>query len=225
MQLRSLTKPLLDAARRHLCRTTHGTYQTRYNALVHDFLKFTDDPGAQAWLEAEFGQWARDLPVELRDALVAYKNSGYQDLNEDLRNGFENDDHHKLDRAIASHTLGQAVIAYRGIIDGAERLHGLTTGAELDDEGYWSTSLLEDVAWGFASTGSRPETRVVLRIFLDAGTHAIETVAPDLVEEMHEYELLLPRGSKFTLLAEPELRTAEKANNAPYYLIDVELMP
>ena len=27
-------------------RTTDGTYQTRYNALVDDFLKFTDDPGA-----------------------------------------------------------------------------------------------------------------------------------------------------------------------------------
>lgn len=206
-------------------RTTNETYHKRYTTLVNDFLKFTDDPGAQAWLEAEFGQWAKLLPQDLRDALVAYKNSGYERLNDEARNGFENEDHELLDRAIASHTLGEAIIAYRGIIDGAERLHGLTTGAELEDEGYWSTSLLEEVAWGFASTGSRPETRVVLRIFLDAGAQAIKTVAPDLVEEMHEYELLLPRGSTFTLLAEPELRPAEKAGGAPYYLIDVELTP
>lgn len=225
MTLRASAKRLIAAACNHGGSTSHGTYHDRYTQLVNDFLKFTEDPGAQAWIEAEFGQWARDLPDDLRAALAAYKNSSYQRLNEELRSGFENNEHLELDRAIASHTLGEAVITYRGIIDGTEQMHQLTMGAELHDEGYWSTSLLEEIAWGFASTGTRPETRIVLRIFLDAGAQAIETVAPDLVEEMHEYELLLPRGSRFTLLAEPELRQAEKAGGAPYYLIDVELNP
>lgn len=225
MKLSAPAQRLISAACNHHRSTANGTYQDRYTRLVNDFLKFTEDPGAQAWIEAEFGRWARDLPADLRAALVAYKNSGYQRLNDQLRSGLEHDEHRQLDRAIASHALGEAVITYRGIIDGTEQMHQLTMGAELYDEGYWSTSLLEEIAWGFASTGSRPETRIVLRIFLDAGTQTIETVAPDLVEEMHEYELLLPRGSRFTLLAEPELRQAEKAGGAPYYLIDVELTP
>ncbi|HMS71393.1 MAG TPA: ADP-ribosyltransferase [Baekduia sp.] len=219
MKLRTLTKALLDTLRR----IKYDTYQKRYTALVDDFLKFTADPEAQAWLEAEFGEWVRDLPEDLRDALVDYKNSAYDRLNDELRNGFESDEHHQLDRAIASHTLREAVIAYRGIIDGDEGLHEFVEGAEVGDLGYWSLSLLEEVAWGFASTGSYPTARVVFRIFLDAGTTVIYAAAPDLVEEMHEYELLLPRSSKFRVIEPAQLRTA-KANNETYYLIDLELI-
>ena len=51
----------------------------------------------------------------------------------------------------------------------------------------------------------------------------IYAVAPDLVDEMHEYELLLPRSSRFRVIERARLRTA-KANNDTYYLKDLELI-
>lgn len=223
MNRKSQAGTLQDTVRTPL-RTAHGTYQSRYTPAAGDFARLATDPDAKTWIQSEFRQWGKNAQ-HVHDALHRYKNSAYQRLNEELRCGFEHEEHRRLDRAIASHTLSQPVVTYRGVIDGDERLHRLTEGAELEDDGYWSTSLLQDIAWGFASTGTRPEHRVVLRIFLDPSAHTINTVAPDLVEEMHEYELLLPRGSRFALLADPELRRAPKADNAPYYLIDVELMP
>jgi len=205
--------------------TTDGSYHKRYSALVDDFLRFATDTEAQAWLEGEFGQRAEQLSPELRDALITYKNSDYERLNEHARNGLETREHLLVDDAIASHTLSKPVIGYRGIIDGTECLHRLSRGARIEDAGYWSLSLLEDIGWGFASTGRRPETRIVFRVRLDARHHAIPAAAPDLLEEMHEYELLLARGSQFELLEQPRLRRAAKAGGAAYYLIDVELMP
>jgi len=200
-------------------------YQIRYTAVVDDVLRFSTDAEADAWLQEEFDGWVDGLADELREALTAYKNSGHDELNEDARNGFETGEHLLLDDAIATHTLRTPVFAYRGVIDGGEQLHSFKPGARIGDAGYWSLSLLEDVAWGFASTGSRPETRIVLRVLLDAGSRVIHTAAPDLIEEMHEYELLAPRGCTAVLVELPRLCRAEKAGGAPYYLIDVELIP
>lgn len=203
--------------------TTDGSYRKRYTALVDDFLRFATDSAAQTWLEGEFGEWAQRLSPELRQALVAYKNSDYQDLNDNARDGFELPQHHLVDQAIASHTLSRPVICYRGIIDGDQGIHEFVPGAEVRDLGYWSLSMLEDVAWGFASTGSTPTSRVVFRVFLAAGTQVIKAAAPDIIEEMHEYELLLPRGSRFEVMA-PATAKVAAANNATYYTIDVELI-
>lgn len=205
--------------------TNDGSYRKRYTTLVDDFLRFATDLDAQAWLEGEFGQWAQQLSPELREALVSYKNSDYQHLNDQARAGFEQPEHRLVDHAIASHALSKPVIGYRGIIDGAELLHDLRRGDRIQDPGYWSLSLLEEIAWGFASTGGRPETRIVFRVRLDARINVIPAAAPDLLEQMFEYELLLSRGSQFELVEDPRIRFASKAGGAPYYLIDLEPLP
>lgn len=191
---------------------------------MDDFLEIATDSDAQVWLEGEFGQWAKELSPDLRATLITYKNSDYERLNQAARSGFETKDHLLVDAAIASHTLSKPVIGYRGIIDGDEILYRLSRGARIEDAGYWSLSLLEDIGWGFASTGSRPETRIVFRARIDARHQAIPAVAPDLLEQMYECELLLGRGSQFELLEQPRLRHAAKAGGAAYYLIDVELI-
>jgi len=213
----------LIAAAWHRQRSSKGTYDACYNPLVNEPRDFTNEQEAREWLDAEFGAWAQALTAEQRDALRSYKGLAYQEINEAARTGFERPEQALLDAAIEAHTLTESVVAYRGLVDPDAGLHLLYEGDEITDDGYWSLALLQHTAVEFTTAATRPETAIVLRVALDAGVHAIRAAAPDQVEDMHENELLLARGSRFRLADDPVLQPVAETGGRGHYIIDVEV--
>jgi hypothetical protein len=190
---------------------------------------FTSLAAAQTWIAARFGEWAKSLTDGERLALHDYKGTGYREINEWARGGdrFDADEElratvARLDRALARYRLLEAVWVYRGI---AEETYQLLTnavvGATVADAGYWSTTLVRETAEKFLTDSSDEDDEpVLLRILLPGGMHAISAGAPDLVREMSEAEILLPRGSRFTVL---ETHLAD--DFTPHHTIDLEAHP
>jgi hypothetical protein len=88
---------------------------------------------------------------------------------------------------------------YRGIKDISKMSKDLKVGQVLTDKAVMSTSMGDDVAWDFASTGEQP---VVLQINLPKGTPFLYSdfaTGKELSDVSNEYEILLKPDSKLKI--------------------------
>lgn len=174
-------------------------------------LAFDHFDDAVGWLRTTFTAWVDQLEAGERDAVRIYKGDGYEDINDYLRYAIDPDAAPddidavigRIDGALRKACLPEPVIAYRAfeseLLAVAIESGGDLIGDEIDDEAFLSTSLLRDVCRGFL-TGSGID--VLGRILIPGGAHVGAFVgAPDLVYDLHEVELLLPRQTVLRITA------------------------
>jgi len=144
-------------------------------------------------------------PKEKR-ALKNYKygeiDNGYLMINRGLREGtVPSDDVAKsiagIDSAMNNNILNQDYVVYRGV-DSSFSSH-IKEGFQFTDRGYPSTSLSVNRPLNLANTfGWGPKIQgAIFRLTIPAGSHGV--FMDGIVKGMFEYELLLPRGGRFTI--------------------------
>jgi hypothetical protein len=147
------------------------------------------------------------------NALSVYKASGYSFINEQLREPSQPKEKHienkidKIDQAIeGAPPLKNPVLAYRGIANqglmGSFFFNKLKVGDTFQDLGYVSTTLNPKIAATFAGEkgtvyGKTPVEKqgMILQYHLPKGAKGL--FLDSFTNNFGEYELLLPRGSKF----------------------------
>jgi hypothetical protein len=151
-------------------------------------------------------------------AISTYESSRGDDINEALRDPQISEDGYKstidlLDKAMdIAPPLSEELIAYRGV-KGGEGLNFFTSkkvGDVYEDKGYTSTSIAPDVAQQFAQKFGYADPKndgLIFRMRIPAGSKGI--FPSGYHEPMYgwkpdstEAEFLLPRGSKFKIVAQ-----------------------
>ena len=145
------------------------------------------------------------LPPAERQALSNYQGGKYIAIQDYARTGNAGDydseraakaEQRALDSAIRRGAAPRDVLVYRGIGAAREGITGeVKVGSVIRDRGYSSTSISRDVAHGFAE-GKLDAT--VLEIEVPRGSPAAFVPGDGSLQEA---ELLLPRGSRFEVLA------------------------
>lgn len=131
-------------------------------------------------------------------ALEGYSDGDYQFINEGLRDGeivlgakSEADEKQAtaIQAAIDKNTVGQQYVGFRGIGDSklAKQIAGMAPGQTFSDNAFVSTSLVADVARGFAGASN-----VEFHITVPSGSHAVGLAG-------EEGEILLGGGSTFRI--------------------------
>lgn len=151
-----------------------------------------------------------NLSEEEKASLVAYKKDS-NPINEELRSPdyFASDSGafpfvRRIDDAISKSTVPDNVFTYRGINQAVfkkeHKVVGSLVGNIIDDKAFVSTTLhrKQALSWSWMN-GS--ELGVVLEIALPKGSHALYMDDPSIMDR-GEYELLLPRGTKFRVTSD-----------------------
>ena len=151
---------------------------------------------------------------EFRRAIGDYESAIAYQLNEALRDPQISDRGYKdtvemLDRAIkTAPPLSEEVIAYRGIKgNGLNFFEKLKVGDVFEDKGYVSTTIDAGVAQQFGTSGSLYQG-LAMRLKLPAGSKGIfpsgykDQSIDNWDRNASEAEFLLPRGSKFKVVAQ-----------------------
>lgn len=171
--------------------------------------------GPEPISEGEYGEVSRASvsslnPAETR-AVGTYSAAGYSDINGYLRGKktlseleFLEPKEVKgaitaLDQAIAKNALNRDVVLYRGFGEGAPEIK---VGQAITDKGFISTTIAEEEARLKAWGGMLAEIKV------PAGQPVLAFDGASIMPD--EFELLLPRGTSFRVVAE---RTVEEAVN------------
>jgi len=150
---------------------------------------------------------------EFRRAIGEYESAIGYSLNDALRDPQVSESAFKdtiefLDRAIeTAPPLREEVIAYRGVKgNGLNFFEKLAVGDVFEDKGYVSTTIDAGVAQQFGTSGSMYQG-LAMRIKLPAGSKGIfpsgykDQSAENWDRNTSEAEFLLPRGSKFRVVA------------------------
>lgn len=161
--------------------------------------RFQDGAEADKWLKRVFGDWAASLTEPEREAVYKYKQEDYEEINAALRNPVQMNEAIEtavddLDLALSRMRLPESIVVYRGF-DGSHLLPAIETlaGDIIEEHAYVSTTLLRRVAEGFCASA---DEAVLAQTIVPGGTHVGAFVgAPDLIDERHEYEILLPRST------------------------------
>lgn len=179
--------------------------------------------------------WASELMDEkvlARDevqAVRAYKASSTQ-LNEYLRFGTptsngRDTDVPFIDSAIDKSPMPENVVTYRGIdilnVPALYMADGTTVGREFTDKGFPSTTLHERSALGWSwNHGDKQGT--VMKILMKSGQKALYL---DALFDRGEYELLLPRATKFRVIVDEMVPERWTRSTSEYRLLTVEIVP
>lgn len=171
---------------------------------------------ASAWVRKNGQEFIKKLTTEESDAVAAYgggtgRGMLAEDINAALRSGNlkklrpeDRAEIGRLDRAISKGVLKENILAYRGLdvsklLGEAGSLRDLV-GKRIEDDGFVSVSASHQVAKRFADRSyGKP---ALVKVLLPSGTRA---AFADLakVKYQHEAELILPRGSSFTVKESP----------------------
>lgn len=167
---------------------------------------FSEGDELRSWGDEHFGgpAWTGKLtPDELQD-ISDYQNGPHYDLNHWLRSGDELPEdirpvykawRDNLDSAIGKGAAPENITVFRGfenpeISRNFDALDGIIIG----DDGFVSTTLSEPVARRFARSYRDP---VLAEIRVPKGT---KMGYVDAVNSVDEYEMLLPRGTRFRVV-------------------------
>jgi len=161
---------------------------------------------ARAWIAATFEGWLQELTAPERDALAQYKEGdAYRQINGALRGTAAMSEQiettiEDLDVAIARMRLPEPVVVWRAIaLPALARAPDSLVGDTIEEAAYVSTSLLRAVALDYLEQNAGAGSGVLERITLAGGAHAavvVSAAAPDLIVDLDEAELLLPRGTR-----------------------------
>ena len=154
---------------------------------------------------------------EFSGAISNYESRLGYDMNEALRDPQISEDGYKstidlLDKAIeTAPALSEELVAYRGVKgNGLKFFANLKVGDTYEDKGYTSTTIDAGVAQQFAQQFGYSDPKfdgLVFRMKLPAGTKGIfpsgyHEPAYGWTPSMTEAEFLMPRNSKFTVVAQ-----------------------
>ncbi len=177
-----------------------------------------EDPVVAA-LQQGFAAWGQSVSAAETQALTAYQNSGYRNLNRALRheNGVVTTSNHLLDPKLVQHldavisrgSVPQNITVYRGrqrCISLAEARSMI--GNEITDHGYLSTSAHVAIGESYALRGTPNGT--LYQIEVPAGSPAAWRHSSER-DGIAEKEILLPRSSTFIVTgasqrADPEVQ-------------------
>lgn len=185
------------------------------------------------WSISEYGdrkwrQWLRELPADEKRAVQDYVGDWYDPINLYLRKGIEGVEPDEvaevrrrlplIDAALKKAKLRENLIMFRGV--NVQGIHaafdrGSLINAILDEPGYVSTSLDEDVGLHFAKAGMlsdflRERAKYPTLLTIKARKGQIGAYVSHVNREFHpespnydngEGEILLPRGTKFKVLS------------------------
>jgi len=142
----------------------------------------------------QFTKLDEQLSPAMLNAVKAYTDGSYKELNKNLRNGRPMDAAQatlaaQLDAALSKAKITKDTHVYRGVGHAAEKFFGPnpTIGTVVIDNGYISTAKTFDNAWCGAKC----------KIFVPKGSRALDVESMSL--HPGETEVLLPRGSMFKL--------------------------
>ena len=174
--------------------------QEKQNAASADEpLRLTEPDDAYEWIEENFTQEMKNLSREQRRAVIDYKYGETDKIQNALRSNAglfgKGDIIEHLDAALQEVWVSQPVTVYRGL--GVEKGIDLAgwVGKTVRDQGYISTSVLPNIAQDFCEKALQGgKVAVLFECVLPKGTYCL---APDILEECDEHELLLQRGSGF----------------------------
>lgn len=168
---------------------------------------------AEAWA-GRFSSWSRKLTDDERKSAKYYQGNGFKDLNPALRTGkiegtkkFQGEDtapmrdhRDNLDSLIAKSELDRGIVVYRGSttdwIGDIDRLPGTI----FEDKGYTSTSLNPAQAKRFNKFAAPGKETALFEISVPRGARAAfmdKAKDPDALA--WEYEMLLPRGTRYRI--------------------------
>jgi ADP-ribosyltransferase exoenzyme len=174
---------------------------------------FASKRAAAAWGERHWGEVARSLPPEARDAVEYYTSSGYRAINGHLRGaqGWPGIEHRiaLIDEAIARQAVPEDVIVWRGADKGAFAGHQVEdiSGQAFTEDGFLSTAL------GDTEYASKP---VLMKLRVPEGTPAL--YVDPISSFPGERELLLGRGMRY------QVHTVSKMGDGRW-LVEAEILP
>lgn len=193
------------------CRCTHVLQRRDVPPVIARPVKYDTDPLSSGVLDAVSAAWRKTLTPDDLETLTLYvQNQGV--VNYYLRNHLEQDDYvrghvQRLDDMLARSVIPEPIVVRRGSY--IEFYKDLQVGDTFVDDGFVSTTI-----------GKPPSSSTVqLTIRVPAGSHGayIEGLVPNSLDEQ---EVLLPRSSKFKVLAvEPAVTWADVAK------YELELIP
>lgn len=214
-------KPI-DSVKKHEShdQKTHGSWASGNYDNLADWFKdeikvFESETDKEVYfMEKLFSQRLKGFTEmahpEFAGAISAYESNLSYEINEALRDPQISDDGYKstidlLDRAIdTAPPLRDELVAYRGVNgDGSKFFETLKVGDIWEDKGYTSTTIDAGVAQQFGMTSMQG---LVFRMKLPAGTKGIfpsgyHEPMYGWTPSMTEAEFLMPRGSKFKIVA------------------------
>lgn len=149
------------------------------------------------------GGGVKELSVKEKEAVFGYTKDDYVKINEHLRFGTEIDSQTKeqirsLDSTLQKSYLDKEVTVYRGFRndDLADKIRtgSDVVGSVFEDKGFVSTTIQGHVPGSFGG----PFDHITAILHLPAGTNAL-LIGNDLSSRRGEYEVLLPRSTKFKI--------------------------
>jgi len=139
-----------------------------------------------------FEHW-NSLTEEQQEAIREYQNGEYGDINEYLREGVYLENEHYVDLIADSATPSpQDIMLYRGME--TMRYEDLEAGDIITDDGFFSSSVHQSVAYSFIKNADKGEQEVAFIILVDEGFPIIPADSKDYPSE--DEVILLP-GTSF----------------------------
>jgi hypothetical protein len=202
---------------------THGNWASGNYENLADWFKdeikvFADETEKQVYfmeklLSQRLKGFTEAADPQFSAAISFYESAGGYHINEALRDPQISEDGYQgtidsLDKAISiAPPLSEELVAYRGVKgNGLDFFKNLKVGDTYEDKGYTSTTIDAGVAQQFG--GSQPYyDGLVFRMKLPAGTKGIfpsgyHEPMYGWTPSMTEAEFLMPRNSKFTVVAQ-----------------------
>lgn len=153
------------------------------------------------YAEKNFGAWRESLSLKEFDAVAEYQGIAFRDINTHYRKGKPplDSDYKKiaahLDVALKKATVPEDMVAFRGMGTRGAELMKAGVGAKIKDAAFMSTSLSQKTATEFSWDNKQGE-RAIAQIKVPKGANG---ALVNVVQDIGEAELLLPRGSEFVV--------------------------
>lgn len=171
---------------------------------------FETPDDADNWIDESASEWIKQITVEEIKTIRKYSGDDYEYLNQELRSFKPSPDilnfAKVLKSAIDKFILTEPIVTWRGVDNffGTNNPDKLI-GAELNDFGFFSTSLLRERAFA--------EKEVIIEVHVPSGAHGAPIKY--FSEYPDEYEFLLSPVVKYVIL------DAKEQNGKLYLVIEV----
>jgi hypothetical protein len=188
--------------------------------------RFYNAKRAADWTNKHFSEATKRMSPKDLKTVDVYAGGRFSNVNDGLRGTSKMDDVDKaivkgLDEAVAKSESPEEVMVFRG----AQEVGFLgdpsnLVGKTLLEKGYTSTSLMEEVANGFAySRGEQDDARFEIKIPKGAKMLSVDSLLGD--RSLSQHEMILPRGSRFKVTgATPKTL---KGTKKKFWVIEMEL--
>lgn len=180
-----------------------------YNPLSDRPEEWSTAEEGKEWGQEKYRSWVSTLTNDEKEAVQNYKEDHYEPINKGLRNGdsptsmsapYATTIAH-LDTALAAAKTSKDVIVYRGARRSTADKILAAVGGVFEDRAFQSTSVDKQVARDFANMAVGDMTRLVMSIHVPKNSRGAYVDAVPDVENSHEGEFLMPRGTRLHILS------------------------